>query len=554
MFNFHLYNGSLLYRMFMALTVALCIWGIMNMTTQALVVSVPEEYEQEVVTESELRFHRHEGDASLGTGCYGKAIFHEHTGSKHTGSGCYTAAVRHSHTGDAQTGGGCYGEGIFHSHTGSGGSGGGCYQNAVCHNHSGNSEQGGGCYTVPICHSHQGDELSGGACYATPIYHQHTGDAQAGSGCYTLEGSRTVTCTYMKTDATQANSPHTDCRTCNASTAQTMNYIFESGHTCGKRDGDVWGESICSSCGTVAYSYGMNQSTGVFSHEYEVKAFEAGCGMTEETVIGYAFSCPLTEDYVEAYGLGCGRAAGSVEWYQLSCGKNETSVEGYSLSCGMQDGQILEYKRTCGMSKDDIIGYELSCGMDENTEVVVEVKQPVKVPINLTHETEEIPQCPAEQMTGVLSRLESDILTEEDTLESDKPEGILQEESIRVESTMPVAIVESEDGIREILLFVIPVLAIVSLCIKWYFAKTVALYYYDEANQYHSLGRIGVKRSKQGYHVEIGSSVRRKATTDRYRIRISRAMQRASKDAYMFVRISSQVMKLGMKEYVDFAL
>lgn len=264
--------------------------------------------------------------------------------------------------------------------------------------------------------------------------------------------------------------------------------------------------------------------------------------MTEETVIRYAFSCPLTEDYVEAYGLGCGRESGSVEWYQLSCGKNETSVEGYSLSCGMQDGQILEYKRTCGMSKDDIIGYELSCGMDESTEVVVEVKQPVKVPIKLTHETEEIPQNKAEQMTGVVTRLESDVLTEEDTLESDKPEEILQEDPNR------------EVPMQEKLLLVIPVLAIVCLCIKWYFAKTVALYYYDEANQYHSLGRIGVKRSEQGYHVEIGSSVRRKATTDRYRIRISRAMQRASKDACMFVRISSQVMKLGLKEYVDFAL
>ena len=98
------------------------------------------------------------------------------------------------------------------------------------------------------------------------------------------------------------------------------------------------------------------------------------------------------------------------------------------------------------------------------------------------------------------------------------------------------------------------ILALVILAVKIYLERTVALFYYDEQNRYHSLGRVGYRRTGKGYHVEIGSGIRRKTSTDRYRIRTTKNMRKAAKNAHLFVRISSQVLKLGLEEYVDFAL
>ena len=116
MFNFHLYNGSMSYRLFMSLTVALCIWGIMSMTGQAQELGTSgidatyQESESAKEGSQEFIYHVHEGDALLGGGCYGTALFHEHSGSKSSGNGCYKTPVTHSHIGSEAAGGGCYGQ------------------------------------------------------------------------------------------------------------------------------------------------------------------------------------------------------------------------------------------------------------------------------------------------------------------------------------------------------------------------------------------------------------------------------------------------------------
>lgn len=595
MFNFHLYNGSIPYRVFMALTVALCIWGIMSLTADAATVSVSEGKAQEShpANGGEPIYHVHEGDAALGTGCYARPIYHEHTGSKKNGSGCYGEPVVHSHSGSA-AGGGCYGQSIMHTHSGSAGSGGGCYGQAVTHNHSGNETEGGGCYQTPICHVHQGDEISGGACYATPIYHQHEGSAEDGGGCYTVETLGKANCTYTKTATTMQNSPHTDCRTCVASTHQVMKMIVIGGHVCGERNGDVWGESICSVCGSVTYAYGVPQTTGTFTHEYSVKVYEPGCSMTEETIVGYEKSCTLSEEDIEGYSLACGKTHGSVEYYILSCGKNETDVERYGLNCGLQEGQIVEYKRNCGLTKEDIVGYELSCGMDEQTivgwtetaqpseeisgdfvgenkeaEAYEEMKQPVRVPIKLTAETEEDNQNPMDSaITGVKypdvardtegeASAKDTVTLEGAVLSGDmvyaREEAGQEENPQKSEEKLQGRTISSYITDKRLLAAGI-ILALVILVVKFYLERTVALFYYDEQNRYHSLGRVGYRRNTKGYHIEIGSGIRRKASTDRYRIRTTKNMQKAAKDAHLFVRISSQVLKLGLEEYVDFAL
>lgn len=545
MFNFHLYNGFLPYRLFVSLTVAFCIWGVMSMTGQA----------QEPV------FHVHEGDTLTGSGCYGTPIFHEHTGSKSSGNGCYKTAIKHSHLGNAQTGGGCYGQSLFHSHTGSS-MGGGCYQSALYHNHSGNAKDGGGCYNTPIYHAHQGDEIAGGACYATPIYHQHEGNFESGGGCYTVETSRLEICNYFRKDSMNYNSPHTYCSYCDAATLQTMRTNLEKGHSCGITDHEVGGESICTVCGRWAYGYGIMLGEGNFSHEYEVRGYAAGCGMTEETVIGYSFSCDRTEDMVEAYELSCGKGGGSVERYILSCGKSETSVEGYVLNCGLQDGQILEYKRDCGMSSSDIIGYSLSCGMDEQTVVGVkevvtpetdDVRQPVKVPIKLIHEKESEETDDIEEVLGGMKYVETDAEVDVEIPGMEVVVVMPVGETVDESASMTGVAAEREFATETTVFSVLGMLLLL-VVLRAYFNRTVALYYYDDTNSYHSLGRIRFKRTQQGYHVKIGEAKRRRATTDRYRIRTTKVMQREAKNTSLFVAISSKVIKMSIKEYVDVAL
>lgn len=539
MFNFHLYNGSLPYRVFMALTVAICIWGILSMTTQAYVVGgegasdvgMYDERKDEPEGQEPL-FHIHQGDPLLGTGCYAGPVYHKHTGSRKSGGGCYGKAVKHSHEGDAQTGGGCYGQSLFHVHTGTAGSGGGCYGQAVCHTHSGSPHEGGGCYGTAVYHAHQGDDKTGGACYATPICHQHEGveNTSVPNGCYTKEVKVNV------------------------------------GPVCGIF-GDIGeGQWKCGGCGWVIPVTNLPYDRQHWPLVLETR-YQLGCGKAEGAVDGFELSCSLSEESVERYELNCGKSNGSVEWYQLSCGKNETTAESYMLTCGLQEGQVVEYKRNCKKSTEDIVGYELSCGMDEQTIVSAgteetgsedkeqavggksEVEQPVKVPIKLKQE-----ETGAEETIGI-AQMPEGMKSPEPVASGGEQSTGDKEEPQKRDSEAEEEVQTGNGMMKNSRMWVVVIAALFfALLVKIYFAKTVALYYYDDTNRYHSLGRVGVKRTFQGYHVEIGNGLRKRASTDRYRIRASKSMQKTAGKMPLFVRISTQVLKFGVKEYVDFAL
>lgn len=529
MFNFRLFDGSLTTRLFVALTVALCIFSILTLTLDAremmpeAQVKEQEESGEDTAIEKEAGAvpetgHIHEGDPVKGTGCYARPIYHEHTGSKKKGGGCYGKEIIHTHSGDSQNGGGCYGEAIFHTHSGSS-QGGGCYGTAIYHSHTGNSTTGGGCYGKPIFHSHQGDETQGGACYATPIYHQHEGQEGTPNpnGCYTKE------------------------------------YRVNIGTVCGTFFDMGDGQWKCGNCGWVIPDWNVPYDRLHWPQVMETR-YMLGCGKTQETVEGYALSCTLNSQFVESYELNCGKHDGWVEWYQLSCGKNETTVDGYRLNCGLEEGQVTGYKRTCGMTEETIIGYELSCEQKESLPKEelddTEEGQPVKVPLVIIDSAEDS----AEEKTS----REKELSTEEKiSIEENKSNQIATksaaEDSFKEPSLEFETKASSLEGFPQITMPVLLFLLLLTLG-KWYVSKTLALFYYDEEGQYHSLGRIFFRRSNKGYHVQIGNTIRRKATTDKYRIRTHRQMQKKAEKQHLYVRISTQVMKLPLEEYVDFAL
>ncbi|MBQ7359954.1 MAG: hypothetical protein IJW63_07665 [Lachnospiraceae bacterium] len=553
MFKFHLYNGTLTVRMFVALTVAICIWSILTLTGEAMVVS-------------EESHHVHQGDEVSGGVCY-EAIYHEHSGSKSSGGGCYGKAVKHAHTGSSNTGGGCYGKSIFHSHTGSSGQGGGCYGSAVTHSHSGSSSQGGGCYGKAIYHSHSGNETEGGACYATPIYHQHQGEDETATpnGCYT----KTV--------------------------------VKNVGPVCGifaDLGDETW---KCGGCGWVIPNWNVPADRQHWPQVLETR-YTLGCGLIEGALERYTLTCSLGEDTVQGYELSCGKSSGTVEWYQLSCGKNESTVEAFELNCGYSEGQVEAYKRNCGMTGKTIVGYKLVCDLEVNV-TSEDVIQPVKVPIKEEEPVQglgtEVPdgmktgqEDGAEVLDGMKTGQEdgAEVPDGAETVKEDGaevPDGvkigladgaatlrgaeIVKEDEVqvgaseeRVPTTSVMAQSEPTDlqmaklqlgSVQEKSLVALCLFAAVCVLGIWlYFKKTVALFYYDETNHYHSLGRITFRRTQKGYHVEIGNGIRKKASTDRYRIRTTKNMQKAAEKQHLYVKISTQIMKLGLEEYVDFAL
>lgn len=510
MFNFRLFDGSLTTRVFVALTVALCIFSILTLTLDAremmpeAQVKEQEESGENTAIEGVVEVapemgHIHEGDPVKGTGCYARPIFHEHTGSKEKGGGCYGKEIIHTHSGDSQNGGGCYGEAIFHTHSGSS-QGGGCYGTAIYHSHTGNPTTGGGCYGNPIFHSHQGDETQGGPCYATPIYHQHEGVEKAtyANGCFTQPSVESV------------------------------------GYECGEffdQGDDTW---KCGTCGWVIPSWNLPLSRRHWPFK-DVTVYVAGCGKNEQTVEGYSLSCPISTKEIEGYSLSCGKA-GHVERYELDCGKTTESIEGYSLNCGFLQGQVEGYKRNCQMTTETIVGYELSCTLSEET-------QPVKVPFPMV----DLKHNETQQFATVMEK------REEETADG------IDQEQMNVQTNEEVLVLQGDevqkktDDTKQMWTPVLVVL-ILGICLKVYFSKTLALFYYDEEGQYHSLGRILFRRSDKGYHVQIGNAIRRKATTDRYRIRTHRQMRKRAEKQHLYVRISTQVMKLHLEEYVDFAL
>lgn len=525
MFKFHLYNGSLTGRMFVTLTVAICIWCILTLTGKAMEVS-------------EEPLHVHQGDEVSGGECY-EAIYHEHSGSKSSGGGCYGKTVKHAHTGSSDSGGGCYGKSIFHSHTGSSGQGGGCYGNAVTHSHSGSSSQGGGCYGKAIYHTHSGNETEGGACYATPIYHQHQGEDETATpnGCYTKAVVKNV------------------------------------GPVCGifaDLGDETW---KCSGCGWVIPSWNVPADRQHWPQVLETR-YTLGCGLAEGALEKYTLTCSSGEDTVQGYELSCGKSSGAVEWYQLSCGKNESTVEAFELNCGYSEGQVEEYKRNCGMTGKTIVGYKLVCDLEENV-TAENVIQPVKVPMK---EEEPVQGAGAEVLEGMETGLEdsTEVL---DGMETGLEDGaatlsgteIVKEDEAQVganEETVPTTSMMAQSEPADLQLAklqfgsakeksLVAACLIVAVCVLgiWlYFKKTVALFYYDETNHYHSLGRIRFQHTQKGYHVEIGNGIRKKASTDRYRIRTTKGMQKAVEKQHLYVKISTQIMKLGLEEYVDFAL
>lgn len=509
MFNFRLYNGSITIRLFVALTVALCIWSIISLTADA------REMEATVP-------HVHEGDPLLGTGCYARPIYHEHTGSKKSGGGCYGKTVEHIHSGDSTSGGGCYGECLFHKHSGSSESGTGCYGKAIYHSHTGSAFAGGGCFGKAIYHTHEGGTTSGGACYATPIYHQHEGveGTNSPNGCYT--------------------------KAINVNVGKVCGTFVDIGNAQWK----------CTNCGWTIPEWNLPVDRQHWPQIMETRYY-LGCEKTQDTIEGYALSCGLDEDTIEGYETNCGKTTEIVEGYQLSCGKSETSIDGYALNCGMQEGQIEGYKRNCGMTTKTIVGYELSCGMEEGApeevpeekleevleELVNENGQPVKVPL-ITNQSDEIEILKTEMITTnntIEDQTTIQTIVEEESRLTDDKEEKLQLGTFSV-------LGKKQFGLTSIFVLIL------FLVIRMYISKTVALFYYDEQGNYHSLGRIGFKQNQKGYHIEIGNHIRRKATTDRYRIRTSKQMQKMAEKQHLYVRIQTQVMKLGLEEYVDFAL
>ncbi len=499
MFNFHLYNGSWTTRVFVALTVALCIWSILTMTGNAM-------------------DHVHEGDEVSGGECY-EAVYHEHTGGKSSGKGCYGEAVIHSHTGCSSLGGGCYGQSIFHSHTGSSSQGEGCYGRAVYHSHSGSSSQGGGCYGTALCHTHAGSETEGGACFTVPIYHQHQGidKAEYPSGCYTQPTVESV------------------------------------GYECGTfvdQGDDTW---KCSTCGQVIPSWNLPLSQRHWPFK-QVTVYIAGCGKTQETVDGYALSCQVQEGAVEGYSLSCDKS-GHVERYELSCGKSEETVEAYGLGCGFEQGQVEYYRRNCGKTTETIEGYVLSCEIKEREE---DQMQPVKVPMETGTMANLVAVASKDKQVVNLLGSEQRQEGEQGTF---KTSETMQQTAVGMQGAQTDVDTSKQETELEVsrsadsrLLLVCLLVAVCTLGVWLYFKKTVALFYYDETNHYHSLGRIRFQRTQKGYHVEIGNGIRSKATTDRYRIRATKDMQKASEKQHLYVKISTQIMKLRLEEYVDFAL
>ena len=538
MFNFRLFDGSLTTRLFVALTVALCIFSILTLTLDAremmpeAQVKEQEESSKDTATEGVVEVapemgHIHEGDPVKGTGCYARPIFHEHTGSKKKGGGCYGKEIIHTHSGDSQNGGGCYGEAIFHTHSGSS-SGGGCYGKPIYHSHTGNSTTGGGCYGNPIFHSHQGDETQGGPCYATPIYHQHEGVEKAtyANGCFTQPSLESV------------------------------------GYECGEffdQGDDTW---KCGTCGWVIPSWNLPLSRRHWPFK-DVTVYVAGCGKNEQTVEGYALSCILSTETVEGYGLSCGKA-GHVEGYELNCGKSIESVESYALTCGFSEGQVEGYKRNCQMTTETIVGYELSCN-------ILEESQPVKVPF--VTDNAEFGEQKGDSETDLQTDFQEGQLIftvdlkemetkefaankekrEEEITDGDSKEKMDTRTNENALALQELEVQKKTVGAKKMWTMALVTL-LLGIFLKAYFSRTLALFYYDEEGQYHSLGRILFRRSDKGYHVQIGNAIRRKATTDRYRIRTHRQMRKRAEKQHLYVRISTQVMKLHLEEYVDFAL
>lgn len=519
MFNFQVNNGFLTTRMFVALTVALCVWSILTLTGVAMTGQAPTKEDESVVGENaeegtlllEQEYHTHDGDETTGGACY-EAIYHEHSGSKSKGKGCYGKAVTHSHMGSAETGGGCYGQSVFHSHSGNSWQGGGCYGQTWYHEHSGNATTGGGCYSKAITHSHEGNESEGGACYATPVYHQHQGvdGTNSPNGCYT--------------------------RLERINEAKLCGFFVDQGN-------GMWG---CETCGwsipAAGVPYNKAHAPEDWKHYYRL-----GCEKTEETVETYVQSCNLQEGQVVGYSLNCGKNEGTVEGYGLSCGKSESDVERYELNCGKSEGQIEEYKRNCGMTTKTVIGYKLVCQMEEKEPPI---QQPVKVPAKVPMNKEEVKT----DVMYVETKQESEAV--DNVLEHVGTQKLPEIEKVQQDTEQQSEVFSQEGNERQLSIAVVVVvfLCLVMLPAYFYFKNTVALYYYDETDHYHSLGRIRFQRTQKGYHVEIGNSIRRKASTDRYRIHTKKSMQKASEKLHLYVRISSQIMKLGLEEYVDFAI
>lgn len=199
--------------------------------------------------------------------------------------------IRHTHSGDAQNGGECFGNPVHHAHDGDAQGGGKCYSNPVYHVHSGDSSHGGACYGQKITHTHSGNAFVGGQCYAA-LYHQHS------DSCY-------------------AEGPH------ESSCPSHMEYHSYDCGTIHDWDGDGHG---CD--GFTAYDCA--------GHQY------MACGMSEGTIIGYAFSCNYGEGQVIGYRLNCGKSSETIESYELTCTKTPEDIDHYENTCGMEEGQEIE--------------------------------------------------------------------------------------------------------------------------------------------------------------------------------------------------------------------
>ena len=522
--------------------------------------------------------HVHEGSDVSGGGCYETPVYHVHSSNEMVGGGCYNAAVYHEHSGSETEGEGCYTEPVYHTHSGSDGTGDGCYTVPVYHGHQGSSASGGGCYTEPVYHTHSGSSAAGGGCYTSAVYHQHSGSqSSSANGCYTKAEERSGT-RYCGQFVDDGDGLWT-CNNCGERTWD-WNIPYDQSHS------PVWYETVyvlgCGKTTNTAEYYQLNCGKTVDTLEY----YDLGCGKTISTVEKYDLGCEKDSSTVERYELGCGKTAATVEKYALDCGKTVETVEKYDLSCGKTAATVEKYDLTCGKNEESVEGYSLGCNKNEQTIEYYELQCEGKELVQEEGETgvksdgsEALAESETPEKDGAEKEQDSmrqpvkvglkDSAHAQEALDGETGQ-VREDDSVEEGSSeagagdmLVAGMVNSQDGRAEqkgmsswgkMILAAGSVTALLAVCLYLLWKNVAVLYCYDRDRRYRMLGIVAVHKKQEKYRVQIDRRIWSRATVNRYRLAISRRLQKKAEDLPLLIETESQNLVLPLEEFVDFAL